>query len=63
MPPILEGRMLQILFASYPEPDVPVGVWIQDLKWYDTKRGGTGIPVENANHGVFGQALNSLIGK
>ena len=23
--------------------------WIQDLKWYDTKRGGTGIPVENAN--------------
>jgi len=49
MPPILEGRMLQILFASYLEPDDPVGAWIQDLKWYDTKRGGTGIPVENAN--------------
>jgi len=56
MLPILEGRVLQILFAC-------LGAWIQDLKWYDTKRGGTGIPVENANYGVFGQALNSLIGK
>jgi len=57
MPPILEGRVLQILLASYLEPDVPVGAWRQDLKWHDTKRGVTGVPVEDANYGVFGQAL------
>jgi len=53
--------MLQILFAYFLEPDVPVGAWLQDLKWHDTKRGGTGIPVENANRGVFSQVLNTTV--
>jgi hypothetical protein len=46
----LNGGVLKILRSC-------LGAWIKDLKKYDAKRDAAGIPVENPNYGVCGQAL------
>ncbi len=50
MMPILDGMVLKILYSC-------LGAWIQDFECHDAKRGIADISVENANYGVFGQAL------
>jgi len=51
--PILDGMVLEILYSC-------LGAWIQDFKCHDAKRDIAGIPVANANYGVFGQALHYI---
>jgi len=53
---ILDGMVLEILYLC-------LGACIKDFKWHGAKRGIAGIPVANANYGVFGQALLNIVNK